>query len=139
MKKSVRYMMVVITVAVMSCGLNGCSSRDNENTEQTVTEAVDEQIVEQDSFGGKEESALNEKRNDTETVLNEEHNDIEKASSGEDLDVAVPNAADDDWYVKGNIYTDDKGNRLEVFFNDYGTLEFAMAIMPEFMKPAVIR
>lgn len=42
------------------------------------------------------------------------------------LDVVVLNPEDDTWYMKGNVYTDDQGNQLEVFFNDYGTLEFAV-------------
>ena len=135
MKKSVRYMIIVFMVAVMLCELNGCSTNDNGDTEQIVAEVGDKQIAaevedkqieDQDSSGGMDETALNEKCNNTEKVLNEEHNNAEKATSGEDLDVVVPNAADDDWYMKKNIYTDDKGNRLEVFFNDYGTLEFAV-------------
>lgn len=28
--------------------------------------------------------------------------------------------------MKGNVYTDDKENRLEVFFDDYGMIEFAV-------------
>ncbi len=134
MKKRVRYMMVAFMVMTMVCGLNGCGSiDDNGDTEQFATgvederivdevedeqfaaEVADKQIVEQESSGGMDETVLDENRNNT-----------EKASSGEDLDVVVPNPADDDWYMKGNIYTDDKGNRLEVFFNDYGTLEFAV-------------
>lgn len=147
MKKNGRYMMVVFLVAVMLCGLNGCSSiNDHGDTAQSAVEAEneqnaagaeDEQIVEQDSSGKMEETAMNGKHHDTEKVLDEKHNDTkealhedhshtEKATSGEELDVIESNAADDDWYMKGNVYTDDKGNRLEVFFNDYGTLEFAV-------------
>ena len=37
-----------------------------------------------------------------------------------------PDPADDNWYMKGSVYTDDKGNQLEVLFNDYGMLEFAI-------------
>lgn len=136
MKKNERYMMVVFMAVVMFCGLNACSSIEdngdieqiiteveNEQTiagtedEQFATEVEDKQIVEQDSSSGTGE---------TETVLNEEDNHTEKATSGEDLDVVVPNAADGDWYMKGSIYKDDKGNQLEVIFNDYGTLQFAV-------------
>ena len=116
MKKNVRYLVEALMIAAMLCGVNGCSSiNSSEDIGQSVTGVEDKQIIEQDDFSEMEE-----------TVLNEEHNDTEKATSGEDLDVVEPNAADDDWYMKGNIYTDDKGNRLEVFFNDYGTLEFAI-------------
>lgn len=115
-KKNVRYLMAVFTAVAMLGGLNGCGSiNGNEETEQFVSEVENEQIVEQDSSGGMEETALNEEPGNT-----------EKESSGEDLDVVEPNAADDDWYMKGNIYTDDKGNRLEVIFNDYGALQFAV-------------
>lgn len=115
-KKNIRYLIEAILVMAMLCVVSGCSSIDSsENLGQGVTEVEDKQIIEQDSISGTEEM-----------VLNEEHNDTEKATSGEDLDVVEPNAADDDWYMNGNIYTDDKGNRLEVFFNDYGTLEFAV-------------
>ncbi len=124
MKRNIRYLMVVFMAVVMLFGLNGCSINAQVETEpivievedgQTVEEVENKQIVEQDNSGWIEG-----------TAPNEEHSDIEKASSGEDLDKVVPSAADDDWYMKGNIYTDDKGNRLEVFFNDYGVLEFAV-------------
>ena len=116
MKKNVRYLVEALMIAAMLCGVNGCSSiNSSEDIGQSVTGVEDKQIIEQDDFSEMEE-----------TVLNEEHNDTEKTTSGEDLDVVEPNAADDDWYMKGNIYTDDKGNRLEFFFDDYGTLEFAI-------------
>ena len=134
MKKNIRYMLAAHIVVVMLCGLNGCSSNSGD-TEQIVTEAEDKsilnemgdkQIAKQDSSGGTDETAQNEKNNNTENVINEEQNDAEKATSGENLDVVEPDPADDDWYMKGGIYTDDQGNLLEVFFNDHGTLEFAV-------------
>ena len=116
MKKNARYLMEALMAAVMLCGVNGCSSiNSSEDIGQSVTGVENKQIIEQDNFSETEE-----------TALNEEYIYTEKATSGEDLDVVEPNAADDDWYMKGNIYTDDKGNRLEVFFNDYGVLEFAV-------------
>ena len=116
MKKNVRYLVEAFMIAAMLCGVSGCSSiNSSEDIGQSVTGVEDKQIIEQDNFSEMEE-----------TALNEEHIDTEKATSGEDLDVVEPNAADDGWYMKGNIYTDDKGNRLEVFFNDHGTLEFAI-------------
>ncbi len=97
MKKNTGYVISIFMVAAMLCGMRGCSDRSvNDDAGQAITEIVDKEITD------------------------------EKASSGEDLDVVVPDPANDDWYMKGNIYTDDKGNRLEVFFNDYGTLEFAV-------------
>lgn len=50
----------------------------------------------------------------------------EEMQSGGDLDVVMPSADDDEWYKKGNIYTDDNGRRLEVYFNDEGMLEFVI-------------
>lgn len=46
--------------------------------------------------------------------------------SGNDLDHIEPDPADDNWYMKGSIYKDSEGRRLEVFFDDEGMLEFAM-------------
>ncbi|MBD5522398.1 MAG: hypothetical protein HDR03_14435 [Lachnospiraceae bacterium] len=145
MKKNIRYMLAAHIVVVMLCGLNGCSGNNNSgDTEQIITKAEDKsisnemgdkqistetedkQIAKQDNSGGTDETAQNEKNNNTENVINEENNDVENATSGENLDVVEPDPADDDWYMKGSIYTDDKGNRLEVFFNDHGTLEFAV-------------
>ncbi|MBD5443998.1 MAG: hypothetical protein HDR29_00420 [Lachnospiraceae bacterium] len=136
MKKNVRYLMVIFMILVMLSGLNGCSSNNNDgDTEEIITkvddkqisnEAEDKQIVEHDSSGMMDETAQNEKSNNTENVLNEEQNATEDSASGDDLDVIEPDPADDNWYMKGNIYTDDKGNQLEVLFNDYGTLEFAV-------------
>ena len=106
MKKNTGYLISIFMVVVMLCGLSGCSDIDiKDDAGQTITEIEYEQITEED-----------------EQLIEKD----ETASSGEDLDVVVPNPADDDWYMKGSIYTDDKGNRLEVFFNDYGTLEFAV-------------
>ena len=123
MKKNTGYLISIFMVVAMLCGLSGCSEIDiKDNAGQTISEieyeqatAEDEQLIEKDSPDETDKSSLNE-----------EYNNIEQASSGEDLDVVMPNPADDDWYMKGNVYTDDKGNRLEVFFNDYGTLEFAV-------------
>ncbi len=62
----------------------------------------------------------------TQKTEQEEQGTLSSASSGEDLDVVTPSTEDDDWYTRGNVYTDDKGRRLEAFFNDEGTLEFAI-------------
>ncbi len=115
-KKNIRYLIEVLMITAMLCGLNGCGGIDSSvDTGQGAAGAEDIQAAEQDSSGGMEEAAPNG-----------EHDDMEKEASGEDLDVAERNAADDDWYMKGNIYTDDNGNRLEVFFDDYGALQFAV-------------
>ena len=145
MKKNIRYMMATLLIATMLCGLDGCSSNNNSgDTEQIINkvddkqisneeednhisnEVEDKQIAEPDTSGATDKTAQDEKSNNTENVLNEDPNNAEKATSGGDLDVIEPDPADDNWYMKGSIYTDDKGNQLEVFFNDHGTLEFAV-------------
>lgn len=109
-------MISIFMVVVMLYGLSGCSDINvNDDAGQTITGVGDKESVTEVIFDKTEQADPIEENKETEQV-----------SSGEDLDVVVPNPADDDWYMKGNIYTDDKGNRLEVFFNDYGTLEFAV-------------
>ena len=125
MKKNVKYLISSVMAALILCSLNGCESiddngrNDNGDTIQIISGAEENQTVEEDSLGNAEENVPNEEESETET-------ETEIEVSGEDLDMVVPNAADDDWYMKGNVYTDDQGNRLEVFFNDEGTIEFAV-------------
>lgn len=116
MKKNVRNLMGAIMAVVMLCEVSGCSGMNShEDIGQNVNGVENKQITEEDNSSGMEE-----------TVSNKEHSDTEMKAPDEDLDVVESDAADDEWYTKGNIYTDDKGNQLEVFFNDYGTLEFAV-------------
>lgn len=116
MKKNVRCLIGVFMMAFMLFVLSGCSDvNDSGDDEQVVIEVEDKQVTEQNILSETEHTASGEESQET-----------EKESSGEDLDKVMPSAADDDWYAKGSIYTDDKGNRLEVFFNDYGVLEFAV-------------
>ena len=134
MKKNVKYLMAAFITVTMLCGLNGCSDSDDQEAddritieteeeqpavreEQPVAEAEEKQIVEGNGTG---------EVNETKIAPDQEHNAVKNAASGEDLDVVVPDPAEDDWYMKENVYTDDKGNRLEVFFNDYGALNFAV-------------
>lgn len=46
--------------------------------------------------------------------------------AGGDGDQAAPDPAEDDWYTRGIVYKNDSGNSVEVFFDDYGMLEFAV-------------
>lgn len=137
MKKNVRCLIGIFTAVVMLLGLNGCGGADDHGDDgQVVIEVEDKQVAGQDTFNETEQTASSEESKETEKAASDEKSEkaeeaasgekTEKESSGEDLDVVVPNPADDEWYMKGNIYTDDKGNRLEVFFNDYGTLQFAV-------------
>ncbi|MDE7283106.1 MAG: hypothetical protein K2N85_05945 [Lachnospiraceae bacterium] len=124
-KKNVRCLIGIFMAVAMLCGLNGCSNaNDNGDDGQVVIEVEDKQVPEQDVFSETEQTASSEESKGTEKAAS--GGQTEKELAGGDLDKVVPSAADDDWYIKGNIYTDDKGNRLEVFFNDYGTLEFAV-------------
>ena len=136
-KRNVRCLIGIFMAAAMLCGLNGCGDADdNSDDGRVVIEVEDKQVTEQDTFSEKEQTASSEESKETEKAASVEKSEkadrvesgekTEKEPSGEDLDKVLPSAADDEWYIKGNIYTDDKGNRLEVFFNDYGTLEFAV-------------
>lgn len=136
-KRNVRCLIGIFMAAAMLCGLNGCGDADDNGDDgRVVIEVEDKQVTEQDTFSEKEQTASSEESKETEKAASVEKSEkadrvesgekTEKEPSGEDLDKVLPSAADDEWYIKGNIYTDDKGNRLEVFFNDYGTLEFAV-------------
>ena len=120
----------------MLCGLYGCSSIDgSEDIGQGVIEAEDKKNTEQDSFSETEEITPNEEHNDTEKAASDGNSDTAEPNTAKpntakpntvELDVVEPNAADDDWYMRENIFIDDKGNRLEVSFDDYGMLYFAV-------------
>ena len=137
LRKNVRCLIGIFMAVAMLFGLNGCGdANDNGDDGQVAIEVEDKQVTEQDTFSEKEQTASSEESKETEKAASVEKSEkadrvesgekTEKEPSGEDLDKVLPSAADDEWYIKGNIYTDDKGNRLEVFFNDYGTLEFAV-------------
>lgn len=140
-KKNVRYLTGAFVVMAMLCGLYGCSSIDgSEDIGQGVIEAEDKKNTEQDSFSETEEITPNEEHNDTEKAASDGNSDTAKPNIAEpnaakpntaesntmELDVVEPNVADNDWYMRENIFIDDKGNRLEVSFDDYGMLYFAV-------------
>ena len=135
-KKNVRYLTGAFVVMAMLCGLYGCSSIDgSEDIGQGVIEAEDKKNTEQDSFSETEEITPNEEHNDTEKAASDGNSDTAEPNTAKpntakpntvELDVVEPNVADDDWYMRENIFIDDKGNRLEVSFDDYGMLYFAV-------------
>lgn len=130
-KKNVRYLTGAFVVMAMLCGLYGCSSIDgSEDIGQGVIEAEDKKNTEQDSFSETEEITPNEEHNDTEKAASDGNSDTAEPNTAKpntvELDVVEPNAADDDWYMRENIFIDDEGNRLEVSFDDYGMLYFAV-------------
>ena len=131
MIKNVRYLTGAFMVTAMLCGLYGCSSIDgSEDIGQGVIEAEDKKNTEQNSFSETEEITPNEEHNDTEKAASDGNSDTAEPNTAKpntvELDVVEPNAADDDWYMRENIFIDDKGNRLEVSFDDYGMLYFAV-------------
>lgn len=97
-KRNVKCILGVWTAVSIMCGLCGCGGKNSVE------------------LAGAEQTA-------TPPVSQEVPKDIQ---SGEDLDVVEPSAADDDWYKKGSVYTDESGRKLEVFFSDEGMLEFAV-------------
>lgn len=128
MKKNIKCLIGIFMMVAMLCGFGGCTSVDhNGDAGQNVAEVNDYTIVAEDIIDQAEEANLSEERIETENAASgEASNNTEMTASGGDLDVVVPNAADDNWYMKGNVYTDDKGNQLEVLFDDYGMIEFAV-------------
>ena len=127
MKKNVRYWISTFMAVVMLGCLSGCSMDNNWDTSRTMTGFEDKQAAVKDSFSTEKEISSSEENSEPETAMSDEKgSEPETAAYGEDLDVAVSNTTDDNWYMKENIFTDDKGNRLEVFFDDYGMIEFAI-------------
>ena len=124
----------VLIAASVVCNLCGCGGGNNaEQPENAVVEealpAADTETAVVQAVGAEKSAApaadtgAASAQQTTEPVT---QGNPQNAQSGEDLDAVEPNAADDDWYRRGDIYTDDNGRRLEVFFNDEGMLEFAV-------------
>ena len=109
MKK--RVTITFIAAMVMAVGLTACQKADDGKG--TIPDAkqkgTEKEIVPDEELDSDEGLASNE-----------------ELDSDEGLDVVEPDPADDDWYMKGNIYTDENGNRVEVFFDDYGMIEIAV-------------
>lgn len=142
MKRNMRSVLGFLVAAAVMCSLNGCAQSDgtegqNREPDTIGTEAqnrepdaqgteepggeldalgTEEQRQERDTSGTEEPGTLGETGEDT----------LSTAASGEELDVIEPNPKDDDWYKRPCIYIDEEGNRLEVFFDDGGMLEFAV-------------
>ncbi|MDE6748697.1 MAG: hypothetical protein K2K21_06505 [Lachnospiraceae bacterium] len=113
MNVKVKYAVSIFMTAIMLCSLSGCDSSDESGQ---MVDVVEGQEINQVADAGEIQ------KNDQGT----ESENLSESASGEDLDVVAPDPADDDWYMKGSIYTDDNGRRLEVFFNDEGMIEFAI-------------
>ncbi len=132
-----KYAVSIFMTAIMLCSLVGCGGSDESG--QTVDMAEEQEVNQVTDIVERQESNqvtdMGEARENNQAAdmgeIQEsghgvESENLSEASSGEDLDVVVPDSVDDDWYKKGNVYTDDNGRRLEVFFNDEGMIEFAI-------------
>lgn len=149
MKRNIRHGIYVFTTAAMLCCLNGCVSNDvGQSVKVDVTQENEQTVNVKGTQENGQTSNVNETQENEQTVSSAKtqenntegsqsssnnsssastaQNTLSEAASGEDLDVAVPDSADDDWYMKGNVYTNTNGNRLEVFFDDEGMIEFAV-------------
>lgn len=100
----------VLIAAMMLCGLYGCAGKEEASQSSGGSETSNVQIIETQA-------------SDAQSAVQA---DSQGTQSGEDLDAEEPAAAADDWYKKGNVYTDDNGRSLEVFFDDEGMLGFAV-------------
>lgn len=124
----------VLIAASIVCNLCGCSGGNNAaQPENAVLEeassAVDTETAVIQAVGAEKSAAPAADTGTASAQPTQEpvvQGNLQNAQSGEDLDVVEPNAADDDRYRRGDIYTDENGRRLEVFYNDDGMLEFAV-------------
>ena len=123
MKIKRKYAISIFVAVIMLCGISGCGSSGSQEAS-----AVEEQDINQviDTSGTQENNKTIDIIETQENSQSTPSENLSAAASGEDLDVIAPDPADDDWYMKGSIYTDESGRRLEVFFNDEGTIEFAI-------------
>lgn len=99
-----------ILTALLLCMCGGCGSR---NAAEDSIRIVEETIIQE------KDMQKDYKESDGQDVS-------EETQSGEDLDMVFPTAADNTWYMTGDIYTDENGRRLEVFYDDEGMLQFAV-------------
>lgn len=122
-KRNGKCILNVLAVATVVCSIcGGCGSQSNVNPpENTVVE---------DTVPADGAEPAEVQTDDTETSDTQQTSEApvvqEDTQAGEDLDVVEPDAADDKWYMQGNVYTDDNGRRLEVYYDDEGMLEFAI-------------
>lgn len=98
MPKRTGFSLGVLT-ALLLCVCGGCGSR---NAAEDFVSIVEEPVIQK-----KDSQEADEQ-------------------SGEDLDMIFPDAVDDTWYMTGDIYTDENGRRLEVFYDDEGMLQFTV-------------
>lgn len=112
-KRNGRNALGILMALWMACSLWACGSGGGDDL--SANAAKEAETAEAETSEVKEEAA---------EEGGEENS--QDAQSGEELDVVEPDPADDDWYRRGDVYTDDKGRTLEVFFDDGGMLQFAV-------------
>lgn len=110
----------VLIAALMLCSLCGCGSREDANQSAGEPEIFNVQSTDV------QETGVQPADTQAAGAQSVAQTDPQDTQSGKDLDEEEPDTAVDDWYRKGNVYTDDNGRRLEVFFDDEGMLEFAV-------------
>lgn len=120
MKRDCKKVKGVLAVAVMLCSLYGCGNRDDADQPANMVEIT---MAEADDTRTDTVQTKDRQETEAQPIV---HDVPQDTQSGEDLDVVVPDPADDEWYKEENIYTDDNGRKLEVFFDDEGMLEFAV-------------
>ncbi len=131
MKKNIKYTLGVFVTAAMLCSLSGCTGDDAGQQEEIMEiqeEIIDAEEFHEDGQGVNDEEMQGDEQSVSTEEVQRDGQSINdgQVQAGEDLDVITASPDDDEWYMRGTIYTDDKGRRLEVFFNDEGTLEFAI-------------
>ncbi len=123
--RNVKCILGILTAAIVLCC--GCGREGGNETEGagSVAESADTQatVMQAADTPTNTAQATDMPEKEVQTTVQDVPQD---AQSGEDLDVVEPDAADDKWYMAGNVYTDDTGRRMEVFFDDEGMLEFAV-------------
>lgn len=135
-KRNVKCILGVWTAVSIMCGLCGCGGKNSaaspenamvENTAPTTgTGTAGAELI------GTETSATTQPAGTGtagagQTAKPSASQEVPgDTQSGGELDVVEPSVADDDWYKKGSVYTDENGRKLEVFFDDEGMLGFSV-------------
>ena len=126
--KNVKGTLGILIAAIVLC--SGCGSSNEITQSESRVEATDTKPADAQTNTAKTNNVQTDTAQTTAVPKTEvqpaKQDEPQGAQSGEDLDVIEPGADDETWYMTGNVYTDDTGRSLEVFFDDYGTLEFAV-------------
>lgn len=126
MKKSRKAEWVIVFYAILLL-CNGCGGR--EDTEESASK-VDNPVIQESVYTNADTQTADiptDKDTPKTAEVSEGQDGPKGAQSGEDLDAEPEaNATDNVWYKSGSVYVDENGHRLEVFFDDEGTIQFAV-------------